>query len=72
MYPPRFKISVNRLSHGKKLELDTEFKIVLENDGVLATDEVRKFPLIITKSATEVPLGKTVSIYLCMYITIHS
>ena len=59
MYPPRFKISVNRLSHGQKLE--TEFKIVLENDGVLATDEVRKFPLIITKLVTETPSGKICS-----------
>ena len=59
VYPPRFKISVNRLSHGQKLE--TEFNIVLENDGVLATDEVRKFPLIITKLVTETPSGKMCS-----------
>ena len=61
MYPPRFKISVNRLSHGKKL--DTEFKIVLENDGVLVPDEVI-FPLTITKLPTEVLPGKMVSMYL--------
>ena len=56
MYPPRFKISVNRLSHGKNL--DTEFKIVLENDGVLVPDEVINFPLILTKLVTEVSSGK--------------
>ena len=62
IYPPRFKISVNRLSHGQKL--DTEFKIVLENDGALAVDEVKKFPLIITKLVTETPSGKVVSMLL--------
>ena len=47
MYPPRFKVSVVRLSHGK--ELDTEFKIVLENDGILVSDEVRRFTLTVAK-----------------------
>ena len=63
MYPPRFKMSVNRLSHDKKLELD--FKIVLEIDGVLSTEEIINIPLTITKSATEVPSGKIVSTYVC-------
>ena len=62
MYPPRFKISINRLSHCQKL--DTEFKIVLENNDILVTDEVIKFPLIITKLVTEVSSGKIVAIYL--------
>ena len=61
MYPPRFKISVNRLSHGQKL--DTEFKIVLENNDILVPDEVIKFPLIITKLVTEVSSGNIVAIY---------
>ena len=47
MYPPRFKISVIRISHGKRL--DTEFKISLESDGVLVSGEVRKFPLTVTE-----------------------
>ena len=62
MYPPRFKFSVNCLSHGQNL--DTEFKIVLENDGVLVSDEVINFPLIITKSTIEVSSGKIVSVYI--------
>ena len=57
MYPPRFKISVNCLSRGQKL--DTEFKIVLENNDILVPDEVIKFPLIITK-LVEVSSGKIV------------
>ena len=65
VYPPRFKISVNRLSRGQKL--DTEFKVVLENDGVLAADEVRKFPLIITKLVTEALSGKVVSMLYSTY-----
>ena len=66
MYPPRFKVAVNRLSHGKKL--DTEFKIVLENDGVLVPDEVRRFPLTITKLSTEVLPGKMVSTFTEKYL----
>ena len=66
MYPPRFKTSVNRLSHGKNL--DTEFKIVLENNDVLVSDEVINFPLMISKSATEVLSGKIVHIYIYRYV----
>ena len=47
MYPPRFKVSVIRLLYGKRL--DTEFKVTLENNGVLAFDEVRKFPLTVAE-----------------------
>ena len=47
MYPPRFKVSVVRLAHGK--QLDTEFNIVLENNGVLVSHEIRKFPLTVVK-----------------------
>ena len=49
LYPPRFKISVVRLSHGKKLQLDTMFKITLENDGIPVLDEIKKFPLIVAE-----------------------
>ena len=66
MYPPRFKISVNCLSHGKNL--DTEFKIILENDGILDFDEVIKFPLIIPKYTTEVQSGKMA---FTMYIVVN-
>ena len=52
MYPPRFKVSVIRLSHGKKL--DTEFKVAFENDGVLASDEVRNFPLTIGEPSRQI------------------
>ena len=45
MYPPRFKISVYRLPHSRMLS--AKFKIILENDGVLAADEIREFPLTI-------------------------
>ena len=45
LYPPRFKISVVRLSHGKKL--DTEFTIALENDGIPILSEMQRFPLIV-------------------------
>ena len=62
IYPPRFKISVNCLSLGKNL--DTEFKINLENDGVLDFNEVIKFPLIIPKSTTEILPGKVASTYI--------
>ena len=55
MYPPRFKISVIRLSHGKCL--DTEFKITLENNDVLVSDEVRKFPLTVTELPRMYKLG---------------
>lgn len=58
MYPPRFKISVNRLSYGKKL--DTEFKIILENDGVLSSDEVIKFPLIVAQLSNQIISGKVI------------
>ena len=64
MYPPRFKISVNRLSHDKKLELD--FKIALETDGDSATDEFIKIPLTIGKPTTEVSSGKIVPIYIAI------
>lgn len=47
MYPPRFKISIIRLSHSHYKEFNTEFKISLENDGALVSDEVIKFPLIV-------------------------
>ena len=56
MYPPRFKISVIRLSRGEPL--DTEFKITLENDGVLVSDEVRKFPLTVTELPKMHRLGR--------------
>ena len=71
MYPPRFKLSVNCLSHGQNL--DTEFKIVLENDDVLVSDEVINFPLIITKSTTAVSSGKIVSVYIAklLYTCTH-
>ena len=62
MYPPRFKVSVNCLSLGKNL--DTEFKIILENDGILDLDRVVKFPLIIHRSTTEILPGKVVSMYI--------
>jgi len=45
MYPPRFKISVRRPSHGRMLNATLKFKVILENDGVLATDEFIVFPL---------------------------
>ena len=56
MYPPRFKISVICLSRGKNL--DTEFKVALENDGISVSDEVRKFPLTIREPAKEIGSGK--------------
>ena len=56
MYPPHFKISINRLLLGKKF--DTEFKITLENDGVLVSEEVRKFPLTITELSKRVMSGR--------------
>ena len=60
MYPPRFKIFVNRLSHDKNL--DTEFKIVLENDGVLVSDKDIYFPLLITNLVAEASSGRIVSL----------
>ena len=56
MYPPRFKISVIRLSRSECL--DTEFKITLENDGVLVSDEVRKFSLTVTDLPKMSRLGR--------------
>jgi len=47
MYPPRFKISFTRLKRGRIL--NAKFRVILENDGVLATDEFREFPLTITE-----------------------
>ena len=75
MYPPRFKVSVNCLSHCNNLE--TEFKIILENNDVLDFDKAIKFPLIITKSTTTVQLGKIVSIvaittYVCSVLYLLS
>ena len=55
MYPPRFIVSINRLLPGKNL--DTVFKITLENDSVLLSKEVRRFPLIITESSKKVISG---------------
>ena len=73
MYPPCFKVSVNCVSHGK--DLDTEFKINLENDGVSDFDEVITFPQIIRKSATKVQPGKMVSAYMyytyCNYMALY-
>jgi len=48
-YPPRFKISVRRPSHGRMLNVTLKFKIILENDYALVTDEFREFPLTITE-----------------------
>ena len=45
LYPPRFIISVVRLSHGKKL--DAEFTITLKNNDTSVLDEIKKFPLIV-------------------------
>ena len=56
MYPPRFKVAVIRLSNDKNLK--TDFKVILENNGVLVSDEVRNFPLTIRKSAKEIGSGK--------------
>lgn len=56
MYPPRFKVSVIRLSKEKNLE--TDFKVILKNDGVLVTDQVRNFPLTIRESTKEIGSGK--------------
>ena len=67
IYPPRFKVSVNCLSVGKNLE--TEFKIILENDDVLDFDKVIKFPLIIAKSTTKVQPGNTACVYLLVFKT---
>ena len=58
MYPPRFKISVIRLSHHKCL--DTKFKITLENNGGLISDEVRIFPLTVTELPKMHRLGKDI------------
>jgi len=44
-YPPRFKISVHRPSHGRMLNTTLKFKVILENDGVLVTNEFIVFPL---------------------------
>jgi len=63
MYPPRFKISVNRLTRSRML--DAKFKIGLENDGVLVADEFREFPLTITEG---VMLGN-ISIGISIHIT---
>ena len=62
MYPPRFKISVIRLSRGECL--NTEFKITLENDGVLVPDEVRTFPLTVTDLPRICTLGTVGNSYL--------
>ena len=56
IYPPRFKVSVDCLSHDK--DLNTVFKINLENNGVSDFDEVMRFPLIVRKSTTKMQLSK--------------
>ena len=56
MYPPRFKVSVIRHSDDKSLE--TDFKVILENDGVLVTDQVISFPLTVWKLANEIGSSK--------------
>ena len=59
-YPPRFQITIKYLEEHCK-NLDIEFKIILETDGVLASDDTLKFPLpIILKSTRGVRLGNSV------------
>ena len=67
LYPPRFKISVVRLSHGKKL--DTEFTIALENDGMPVLNEIQRFPLIVAGLEKTGLSSKGANIqYICNYI----
>ena len=59
MYPPRFKISVVRLSRGNIL--DTEFKVSFENDGNM--DEFRRFSLTVAELANEATSSKVVNMF---------
>ena len=58
MYPPRFKISVVRLSRGNIL--DTEFKVFFENDGNMK--EFRRFSLTVAELNNEATSSKIVNI----------
>ena len=62
MYPPRFKVAVIRLSNDKNLK--TDFKVILENNGVFVSDQVRNFPLTIRKSDKEIGSGKIQHTYI--------
>ena len=69
VYPPRFKASVDRLSHDK--DLNTVFKINLENNGVSDFDEVIPFPLIIEKSTAKMQPSKILdTYYVAIYISL--
>ena len=68
IYPPRFKVSINCISHDK--DLVTEFEIFLENDGILDRDEVINFPLSIKRSTTKVQPGRMVFTYVVIHLRI--
>ena len=59
-YPPRFRVIITCEEYGKKL--DIEFKITLENNGVMASDVALNFPLPIIKPARGVRSGNIRSV----------
>ena len=56
-YPPQFDVTIKDIEEHSN-NLDIEFKITLETDGVLVSDDFKKFPIpLVIKEDRRMRLG---------------